>query len=139
MAKKKHWTTRMKEENQALKVENAELKSMIPQPVQEAPVSEPPERKKRPKARGGSCYGINGWDITFYKDSAHLEKSDIKVYPEKGYNYKIANWKKKGDDIYLEIHSLSPTAICRWPGQLRDLNLRKNDLTGPDDPELTSP
>ena len=133
---KKHWITRMKEENQALKKEVVRLKSLIPE---EEPVSDTPEREKRPKARGGSCYGLNGWDITFYEDSSHLEQSDIKVYPEKGYNYKIEKWKKDGDDIYLEIHSLSPTAVCKWPGQLWDLSLRSNDFTGPDDPELTSP
>ena len=93
----------------------------------------------RPAARGGSMYQLNGWDITFYKNAAQLEQSDIKVYPEPGYNFKIANWKKDGDEVYLEIHSLSPTATVRWPGQLRDLNLRRNDLTGPDDPDLIKP
>ena len=89
--------------NTRLKTAEERVVELESPPEVEAPPQ--PEREKRPKARGGSCYGINGWDITFYKDSAQLEQSDIKVYPEKGYNFKIEKWRKDGDDIYLEIHS----------------------------------
>ena len=94
----------------------------------------------KPKDRGGSCYGLNGWEISI-ENGYGLEEKDMDIIPEKGYNHKIVDWKV--DDNFMitfNILSLSPTAKFSFPEQAWSPRyLRGNDLTGPSDPDLTSP
>ena len=130
-----------KDINTRLKTAEERVVELESQPeVEEEVQPEIRKREKWTKFRGGSCYGLNGWDVQI--DYAFdIAKSDIKVYPDRGYNYKIVDWTydPSNDRLDFKVLSLSPKATITWPRQMRKLNMRGNDLTGPDDPELTKP